>query len=406
MALAWGVAAAPDGGDAPAGVYLEAEKAWPARWGGVRGVVREQEWPRAGVAVVRVPSGMEMVIDPGAESEHGRDVRALLSAAGVEADGEGAPAFRFEHEGAAIVVARREGGAGVRRARTLLRFTSGVEDGEGGVEIQRTWAALYEPIAGVPVRGTAVLFPGLLGTPEPLLEGLTRTLSIRGWTVVRFMAQPSRFTQRSRIVVMADEDAASAGERIAPIMAEGLAEVSYAARAVLKRVEELEPELRGLPRVAVGMSAGAITLPTVVAAEPERWAAAVLIGGGADLFTILDRSNYSEMIDGAGVEWEGEPDEARRKAVSEGYLRRAALDPYHTAGLLRGKPVLMYHGTLDRAVPASAGELLWERLGRPERRSFEVGHEMLFLGMATEVGPVADWIEASVPGGVGAERPR
>jgi fermentation-respiration switch protein FrsA (DUF1100 family) len=355
------------------------------------------------VRVVRVPAGTEMVIDPTADTEHARDARALLHAAGV--NGERAPEFVFEHEGAAIVLPRARAVSGVPRADTLLRFVSGTEAGPGRVEISRTWAGVYPPIAGAPKRGVAVVLPGLLGTPEPLLDALTRSLTIRGWTVVRLVAQPSRFTQRERLAVESDEPAETAGRRLAPIIADGLAENAYAVRAMLARIESRDPELADLPRVALGMSGGAITLPTAVALEPDRYAAAVLIAGGADLFTILDLSNYSDLIDGAGVSWDEPPDAARRDEVSAAYLRHAALDPFHTAGVLRGKPVLVYHASLDRAVPASSGELLWERLGRPERRVFEVGHELLFLGMATQVGPIVDWLDEAVPTGPPAAAP-
>jgi fermentation-respiration switch protein FrsA (DUF1100 family) len=86
------------------------------------------------------------------------------------------------------------------------------------------------------------------------------------------------------------------------------------------------------------------------------------------------------------------------RRVDAAYLAAAPLDGYHTAKVLRDKPVLMLHGALDRAVPAVLGDLLWERLGRPERESMQVGHEMLFLSVAEKLTEISAWLTAASEG--------
>jgi fermentation-respiration switch protein FrsA (DUF1100 family) len=149
----------------------------------------------------------------------------------------------------------------------------------------------------------------------------------------------------------------------------------------------------------MGSSAGAITLPTVVAREPEAYRAAVFVGGGADFWLINARSNYARGVDAIRSKWiRGEPTEADLRTVDSAYLAAAPLDAYHTAKVLRDMPVLMVHGAVDRAVPAALGTLLWERLARPERIVMQVGHELLFASVAGRLTEISEWLAAAIEG--------
>ncbi len=75
------------------------------------------------------------------------------------------------------------------------------------------------------------------------------------------------------------------------------------------------------------------------------------------------------------------------------YLEASRLDPYHTAPLLRGRPVLQAHGTSDTWVPASSGELLYELLDRPDQLVMSGGHELLFYFLPDKAEFIADWVE-------------
>jgi alpha-beta hydrolase superfamily lysophospholipase len=149
-----------------------------------------------------------------------------------------------------------------------------------------------------------------------------------------------------------------------------------------------------------------MTLPTIVALQPDRYAAVIMVGGGADFWLMNQRSNYRDLIRAVKETWVGEKPSAEVLAkLDEFYLRHAALDSYHTAASLKGKPVLIIQGTSDRAVPAPLGNLLWERLGKPERWLEEgAGHEALFMNLPRDYYPrMMHWIDQSVPRAGAAE---
>jgi hypothetical protein len=134
-----------------------------------------------------------------------------------------------------------------------------------------------------------------------------------------------------------------------------------------------------------------------------------MVAGGADLWLISTRSNYGEMLVHAlDVTWAGgKPDEALQRSLDAEYLKSAPLDPFHTARALKGKPVLMIHGSADLAVPAALGDVLWERLGQPERISMAVGHELLFMNLPTMLPKLCEFLRKSTTSsGVDADAQR
>jgi predicted esterase len=362
---------------------------WPARVApaavaapeGAAGVVRELEAP-LGLSPVR-PSA---AVRPGPEDR--ADAAALL--------GDGAHAGRFEGPGSLVFRAWEPAGGGRPLSKdppTYFVFVSARPGGgpDGGAELERTWFAYFGPQGEHP-RGLALLMPGLFGTPEPTLELFTRKLRASGWGVVRMMSQPSRFTER----VTFEMDLKRARESMEPIAREldqRVAECALAAQAAMRHIAAGHPELAGLPRIAVGMSGGAMTLPTVLAREPEKYAAAVMIAGGCDFYTMTQESNYKYLISAVDYRWEpAPPDDDQRQRLSDLYLSLSRLDSYHAAPLLTGKPMLMIHGKYDGAVPARLGDMLWERLGRPERWVKEAGHEEVFMKLPAEVDRIMQWL--------------
>ena len=88
------------------------------------------------------------------------------------------------------------------------------------------------------------------------------------------------------------------------------------------------------------------------------------------------------------------------------YLKNAPLDSYHTAAALKGKPVLLIQGTTDLAVPSPLGDLLWERLGKPERWLQDgQGHEVLFMLLPQEFDKMMDWLDRATGLPPGAPHP-
>lgn len=356
---------------------------WDERWSPPR--VTEVDRADGAALAERLPEGVEfdferlggLVFHPPAEPKDGEKARRRHG-------GGGKP------EGLYVVIAGTPAAAG--------------QEG-GGVRVERTWFAVYEPLRATGPDGrplaVAVIMPGLLGTPEPVIELAVSSLRRRGYAVVRMLCQPSRFLEKVKIDAGEGEDRERAAERIASLMDERVAGCARAVRAMMTRVEADHQGWADLPCAMIGMSGGAMTLPGVVALEPERYDAAVLIAGGANLLAISIESNYAGMIDAFQLVWPGvEPGDAPKgdgwAAFNRAYLKRAALDSYHTAATLKGKPVLIIHGGADRAVPAYLGDLLWERLGKPERWASGATHEIVFAMLPSSMPQLQDWLDAAL----------
>lgn len=246
-------------------------------------------------------------------------------------------------------------------------------------------------------RGLVLLLPGLLATPEGTLSGLTRTLQARGYAVLRMVSQPARFVEHASITV--DPAAMEPGTReINELFTQRLAECAFAAKGGLDHLVEAYPQLKALPLAAIGFSGGAISLPTIAALEPGRYRAAVFVGGGAHFWQMQEFSNYSSMINALEVKWASPATDAARQAIRDAYAQGVPLDPLHTAKALHGKPMLVIQADADQAVPSPLGDVLWERLGKPERWLEHCGHEDLFISLPAKFGAIADWLDRALAG--------
>jgi alpha-beta hydrolase superfamily lysophospholipase len=371
-------------------------------------------WPRRLAPADHALAGVTLDIDPNAWWSGYRTRLNLVSgpheAADLAAAKELAPTVtevRFERGGSYLFefAPPRPDAKRPRRlqANAAVRFVSLRPAPEPDTaEIERTWFVLYEPSApasdvGPATRGTVLLMPGMFGTPEGTVEQLARRLRARGWHVLRMLAHPSRFTQRVRFEVDLTRPLAEPASAAAREMGDRAAECAYAARAAFAHIERTRPRLAELPRVAIGFSGGAMVLPTVVALEPARYHAAVLVGGGAHFWLVNEHSNYAPMIDALRMRWTGrEVNDADRGAFADAYLDAAPLDSFHTAKSLHAKPVLMIQGEADRAVPSSLGDCLWERLHKPERWMRPGGHEALFLNLSRDFDGVLTWLDTKL----------
>jgi hypothetical protein len=258
--------------------------------------------------------------------------------------------------------------------------------------IERTWFSYDDPIGEAPPKGLVLLMPGIFGEPRGVIERLVESLRAHSWAVLRMNAQSSRFTE-TVILPIDTEHPASSIATINQTLTQRVAECAYAVQAATSWCERARPALAALPRQAIGMSGGAMTLPCVLARDPERYSGAIIIAGGAEFLSLTDRSVYKNMIHAIDFAWSRDPTDAERRAISEAYLRAAPLDSYHTAAMLRAKRLLMIHGTLDMAVPATNGDLLWDRLGRPERWSIDGGHEQVFMWCSRHLPGIVDWVD-------------
>jgi hypothetical protein len=375
---------------------------WPARIGfaddaRARGVIIDYEPP------YERPAPVQLSTDLAPRPPSGfRGVEKLLSLAGEERE----TLVLAEGVKACVVPVQliRPGDTETKpfKAAMTFQFVSassvGEMEGTALVAAQRTTFSLLDPFGGGAARGTALVMPGLLGTPPGTVDALVRMLRDQGWAVLRMWAQPSRFTQTVSFDIDLSADAADGAKTISGELTDRLAECAYAVQGAFDHVEKARPQLASLPRVAVGFSGGALTMPTVVAREPDRYAAVVMVGGGADAFLLTLKTSYA-FVGGPKYNFTGgEPTNDSILRIDEEYLRITPLDPYHCARLLRGKPMLMICGNADTAVASPLGNLLWQQAGEPTRVIRESGHEALFFSLASEFPRIRDFL-ADATGG-------
>lgn len=264
-------------------------------------------------------------------------------------------------------------------------------------EIERTWMA-YEPATTDGVEGLAVIIPGTFGYPAELYEKWSDDLRLRGWSVLRLLSQPSRFTERVDFRIGAGEGAAR-GAEFAAHADDRTAECAYAVEHAARHVEALDPRLQGKPRALLGFSGGAILAPAVVAREPDRYRHVVLVAGGAHAARIsIDSTFMKQYIRSAMFEFSGPDAPADRAQFEDAYLRHASMDAYHAAARFdAGTRALVVDGSLDKAVPFATSTLLYERLEqsglRPLRRTYPTNHVLLFMALQDMLDEINAWID-------------
>lgn len=309
--------------------------------------------------------------------------------------GEPIPTFKREGDNVWYALPYKPGPKDVRKPSDpefLFEYLSGEAEGDA-IALQRTWFAVHMPV-DKPV-GTVLVIPGMYGTPRDVIDPLVEFLVTKGWAVLRMTTHPTRYTERVEFDVDLGDAASmrAAAKDIAKLFDDRSAEVAYASRAGFKHLYERHPELADLPRTAIGMSGGGIALTTVAALDPDFYDALVYIGAGAVSLRIIETSNYADGRLSVGLNYvRGEPTDAERLAFHHAFLDVSPLDGYHTAKALLGVPVLMIQSPQDAAVPAQLGDVLWRRLGKPERWKTPGGHEALFMMLPMRFGRIVDWL--------------
>jgi predicted esterase len=246
---------------------------------------------------------------------------------------------------------------------------------------------LDEPTDGRAARGLVIHLTSYGGYryEVPVIEEMRS----RGWAVL--WVDSSTVRPETTIIKVDPDNLAPAADAIARNVSDRVSEIAYAVEAGLDFITRERGDIPLSPLVLCGYSAGALSAPTVAALIQNRIDAAVLVGGGANL---LDISQRSALTDGGlKLQWKRRPSASDHDRLEALYLEKCRLDPYWTAQALRDKPVLMFHAVLDKIVPSSDGDLLYKRLGRPERVNFLLGHELLFFRLPAHKKTIADWIE-------------
>lgn len=275
--------------------------------------------------------------------------------------------------------------------RLLLRRLGIRQRGGNGawyLQRQGTRMRLFEPDTSPP-RGLVLHLSSLAGLDyeRPVIDILTKA----GWLVLQIDASTARRRESPvRIADAADIDAAA--KRLARSIDNRVAEVAYAAQAGMEYLCQQRPELDSLPVVITGYSAGALVGPAAGVLLHDRISALVLAGGGANLLSISHRSSLTNG--GIRIEWaQGLESPDAWSRLEAAYLAESRLDPYSMAPSLQDRPVLLLHGMFDDIVPADTGDLLYERLGRPERLVYTLGHRGLFWRLPSQAGMIERWLE-------------
>lgn len=240
--------------------------------------------------------------------------------------------------------------------------------------------------------GIVVHLEGLAGVEfeQPVIDALRK----RGYLELRTPFPWSRWKPLT-LELKTDDDVWHAASALGSMADDCLGEAAYAIEAAVLHLQRLHPELADKPLVLVGFSAGSLALPAVAARLGDRVNAAVLVGSGANIVHITQTSDLTNG--GLNVLAFGKPATGAMAGLLSGaYLRRCTLDPYHAAALMRQYPVLQIHAASDDIVPASLGEDLYERLGRPERWTIPGGHRRLFLQMTPKADRIASWVLEAV----------
>ena len=280
------------------------------------------------------------------------------------------------------------------------------------LELDRTWMA-YEPATAEEVDGLAVIVPGTFGYPPELYEKWSSDLRQRGWSVLRLLSQPARFTER-----VVYEIEGGAGERVGKEFAtradDRTAECAYAVQAAAKWIESKDNRLVGKPRAVLGFSGGSILAPAVVAIEPEKYQTVVLVAGGANAASIsIDSTFMKQYIRSVEIKFVSGNRVRSRAEFEAGYLEHATLDAYHAVASFEADTrVLVLDGSFDKAVPFASSTLMFERLEAsgvdPIRRTYPSNHIMIFMSLAELMGDVNAWIdggELALPSGLEAKEP-
>ena len=274
-----------------------------------------------------------------------------------------------------------------------------------------TFIVVFDPEDGRERRGLAIYLSGVAGVSDPERK-LLRRLTSRGWRVMAVTPSSDLFMPAGYALGLDNEAIDRTAQSIAASIDNHLAERVYAVQAGLEHLaaEDGDETIhRDEPMVLIGASAGAIALPAIAAGLPRRPDAAVLIAGGAPFFRIirespvardqfvflrLDRGAAPMSIGGKNHYPTRALTEAEWAELEERALRHSRLDPHRLAPLLRDVPVLQLHARFDAIVPSETGDVLYERLGRPERWTYAAGHIGLFFMLHFEAGRIVRWIEA------------
>ena len=266
-------------------------------------------------------------------------------------------------------------------------------DADARTVVERIRVLVSDPVhfdAAMSRRGVLVyLLDASSGSPMGL--DVARRAVARGWMVV--LIGRANVHSPFNASLPGDEPKLSTPEMFARAIDEDVASWVYALEAVIAEERE-RCEIEDKPVVIFGTSLGALVAPALAARLGEDADAMVLVAGGANVPRIMMSSPVY-----AGIH-----DRFRDAGVSARAMRdvaRAAspllhLDPGALGPMIARVPTLLVHADFDAIIPDRFGDLLHERLGRPERWRYPYGHVGLLVFGKSESRRILDWIDAAI----------
>ena len=269
--------------------------------------------------------------------------------------------------------------------------------------------SLWMPIARNP-KGIVIHQWGLGG--DKYERRIVDTLRAGGWAVLAydgFKWEPPRqwMTPDASWAVDGATGPGAAARRIAAEKAAAVlarttddvvGQYVLGVEAALTHVRRRFPSVADSPLAVIGCSLGSLMTPALVTRLGGQVDACVLVGSGVNLAQLSGKAWWNaaySFVRTGGTRLLAVP-AAERERLFETYLEHATLDPYHAAAALRTVPTLMLHARWDAIVPASGGDVLWERAGRPERWSGNFGHLWMFLTLDGMADDIVAWIDSTV----------
>lgn len=258
-----------------------------------------------------------------------------------------------------------------------------------------TSGTLFVPQGRDPI-GLAVFIGGGTEFDWPLRWDMLK----EGWAIIQSGSdgEPVNAPNERRFVVDADHPVSDVALELARRVDGQIAEDVYAAEAFIAYARGQVPALQSTPLIVIGLSRGSFSVPALVLRLDDRVAAAIMVGAGANVPAIALKSAYGRYaLELAGPEVGGKPtplSTKTRSALLNAYLGESQLDPYNTSTALNDVPTLMIQGMFDQIVPASTGKVFYERLGKPERWSYPLGHGGVFWMLKNDRRAIIRWIDA------------
>ena len=152
-----------------------------------------------------------------------------------------------------------------------------------------------------------------------------------------------------------------------------------------------QPEIQPARMGCIGISLGAIVATLVMAVEPELQAGALCLAGG-DLPDLLLSSSERRVV--RWRRWRMQADGLSGSELARELRRHVVSDPVQIGAYVATREVMMVSAAYDAVVPTRNQDVLWESLGRPERRILPLGHYTAFMAFGSILDSVGAFLDA------------